>query len=607
MQKVKNDGLPAYLLNALRYLRPPENLTVSEWAEKHRVLDDKTSAIPGKWDNDMTPYLVEIMDQVNNPVTEEIIFVKPTQVGGTEALQNMVGYVAMQDPSPTMIVYPTKDLAESISENRLQPMMRNSPGLARVFRDNQSSKLELQFSNMYLTLAGSNSPSSLSSKAIRFLLLDEVDKYPGASKKEADPISLARERTKTFSNRKIFITSTPTVRDGQVWKAKETADIVKHYMVPCAHCGEYIELKFQQIKWPKKDGLNDMDRAELANYVCQECGCIITDQQKNQMLIAGRWEIVKERSKIHRRVAYWMNTLYSPFVTFAQIAKEYMGTRNDPEAHQNFINSWLAEAWEDTKLKTNADTVKERQTDVEEFTVPDWAEFLTAGIDVQETSLYYVIRAWGEYMTSQLVTRGQVSSFNDVENIMNLEYTRKDGEVVLVQAAGVDSGDQTDEVYDFCARNPEWAMPIKGIADGLYHYKLTKINRASSKAHGTQLMLVNGGKYKDMIATRMKKKNGAGSWMTFKGIDDDYAGQVTAEHKVNEKRSGRVVQIWKPKTSHIDNHYLDCEVYSFAIADLLGVRTLHLRAEEEEQPREEDKIMDKETQYNNDWLGNIKW
>ena len=257
VQRRKNEEFPQYLKNALRYLRPPENLLVSEWAEKHRILDDKSSAIPGKWDNNMTPYLVEIMDQLNNPITEEIIFIKPTQVGGTEALQNMVGYIAMQDPSPTMVVYPTKDLAESISENRMQPMMRSSPGLSKIFRDNNSIKLELQFSNMYLTLVGSNSPSGLSSKAIRFLLLDEVDKYPGASKKEADPISLARERTKTFTNRKIFITSTPTVRDGQIWKAKEAADIVKHYKVPCSHCGEYIELKFQQIKWPNKEGLSD--------------------------------------------------------------------------------------------------------------------------------------------------------------------------------------------------------------------------------------------------------------------------------------------------------------------------------------------------------------
>ena len=75
-----------YQLEALRLLAPPETLTVSEWAEKYRMLDSKSSAMPGRWNNDVTPYLVGIMNEFNNCETEKIVFVKPTQVGGTEAL-----------------------------------------------------------------------------------------------------------------------------------------------------------------------------------------------------------------------------------------------------------------------------------------------------------------------------------------------------------------------------------------------------------------------------------------------------------------------------------------------------------------------------------------
>lgn len=133
------------------------------------------------------PYLKEVMDELINYDTERIIFVKPTQVGGTEALQNMLGYVIQQDPSPTMIVYPTDILAKSISENRLEPMIMATRTLKSLYNKNESSQLELQFDGMYLSLAGSNSPSSLASKAIKYLFLDEVDKYPGSSKKESDP------------------------------------------------------------------------------------------------------------------------------------------------------------------------------------------------------------------------------------------------------------------------------------------------------------------------------------------------------------------------------------------------------------------------------------
>lgn len=599
----RNNKWPLFIENALKTLKPPEKMKMSDWAEKYRVLDTKSSAIPGPWRNSVTPYLIGIMDEFNNVQTEEIIFVKPTQVGGTEVLQNALGYFVMQDPAPCMVVYPSQDLAEHVSENRLQKMFEVSKPMAEKFLPNKSEMLELQFDGMFITLEGANSPASLSSKPIRYLLLDEVDKYPGASKKEADPIRLSRERTKTFSNRKIFMASTPTLRTGHIWKAKEDADIVKHYKVPCPHCGEFIELKFKNIRWAKKEEVESLaDRAETARYVCQECGCFITDKHKAQMLRDGRWEIVTQRTKYPRKVCFWMNTLYSPFVRFSEIAKEYLTTKDDPDAYQNFINSWMAEPWEDTKLKTNADMVLERQTAFEENIVPDWAVMLTAGVDVQETSLYWTIRAWGPYLTSQNIAHGQVLNFKAIEKIMNLEFKKDNGEVLLVQLVGVDSGDQTDDVYEFCARNSEWAIPVKGVPGGHSHFRLSTVNRNTSSAHGMQLLLVDGGKYKDMIASRLAKPNGEGSWMVYQGCDMEYAEQVTAEHKIRIKGSKQLV--WVPKTSHADNHYLDCEVYAMAVADVLGVRRLSLMMDDENsEPSEtEQKTNDDAMNYNDNWL-----
>ncbi len=569
-----------YLFDAMQMLCPPEQLTVSEWAEKYRVLDSKSSAMPGAWSNSVTPYLAGVMDEFNNYETEQIIFCKPTQVGGTEALQNMIGYIVMQDPSPTMIVYPTDILARSVSENRLQPMLKATPEIAKKFDDN-SSLLELQFEGMYMSLVGSNSPSGLASKPIRFLMMDEVDKYPGASNKEADPIKLAMERTKTFHNRKIYITSTPTLKTGHIWKAKESADIEKHFFVPCPHCGEYIEFKFQNIRFPDDESMSYADRAEFATYVCQECGCVITDNDKHNMLKRGEWRIVRHNTKYVRNVAFWINTLYSPFVRWADIAKEFLLTKDDPEEFQNFTNSWLAEPWEDTKLKTNAELVMERQTELPALVVPSWAKLLTGGVDVQETSLYWSIRAWGDYFTSQNIAHGQALSFDEIVRLMNIEYRTEDGDPAVVNLCLIDSGDQTDMVYDFCTYNSDWALPVKGASHAqLSHYKLSKINREGSSANGLTLVLVDGDKYKDMIAGRMRKENGRGSWMVYDGCDMEYAQQVTNEHKVNVKSGGQTRQIWKPKFSHADNHYLDCEVYAMAAADIMGVRTLHLQNDE---------------------------
>lgn len=584
--------VPPWIHKAVQVLRPVERVPVSKWAEANRVLPDSNS-IPGPWRNSVTPYLVEIMDAFSDEMVEEIIFVKPTQVGGTSAMENMLASAIAQDPAPAMCVYPSDDLAERTVESKLDPMIKSCKILAAKYRINDSKKLALKFTDMVVYLTGANSPADLASTNIRYLFMDEVDKFPGASKKEADPVSLAKERTKTFFNRKIFMASTPTLKTGHIWKAKEAADVEKHYFVPCPHCGAFIELKFAQIKWPSKEDVPESaDRAEMATYVCQECGCVITDQDKGKMLAAGRWKPVRQKTQHPKSVAFWMNTLYSPFTRFSDIAREFMRSKDDPELLHNFANSWLAEPWEDTKLKTNAEMVMERQTETPEWTLPPWTKLVTGGIDVQENCLYWTIRAWGDYMTSQNISHGQALSMGEVERIMNTELTMPNGEKVMVNLALMDSGDQTEDVYEFCALNSDWALPCKGTTTMLSHYRLSTVNKAGSRANGMTLVLVDGGKYKDQIAARMRKENGTGAWMVYQGCDLDYAEQVTAEHKITERSGGKEVQRWVLKTSHADNHYLDCEVYAAAAADVLGVRNLYLQNRVEENAQEVKKRAD---------------
>ena len=629
--RIRKYTCKAYQRAALEFLKPPETLTVSEWAERFRVLDNKTSAEPGPWNNRRTPYLTGIMDEFTNYDTEEIIFVKPTQVGGTECMNNMLGYVISQDPAPTEIVYPTETLALSVSDKRLQPMFESSPPLREKY-DPNSPALEPDFSDMFVKIVGSNSPVGVASFAMKYLFIDEIDKFPGASKKEADPVSLAEERTKTFRGRKIFKTSTPTLRSGHIWRTKEAADVEKHYFVPCPHCGTFIELKFSNLRWPGRDkdvknafgsdeirkkvdalealedegeGLSDADRAEFAFYICQECGGVITDQQKQQAVREGQWETVRQQTHFVKKVCFWLNTLYSPFVHFSEIAKKFMDARDDAEKLQNFVNSWLAEPWEDTRLKTNADLVMERQAELPAFTVPGWAKLLTAGVDVQKGYFYWSIRAWGDYITSQNIAHGQARSFEELADIMNIQYVREDGTAMLVNLAVIDSGYETDSVYDFCVENAEWAIPGKGATHEMdAHYRLSVVNKPGSRATGMQLVIVDGGKYKDMIASRMRKPNGRGSWMVYSGCDIDYAEQVTAEHKVSVKQGNKHVMRWIKKESHGDNHYLDCEVYALAAADICGVRMLHLRQEEAAEPKKEPEAPPEESwlQKNEKWI-----
>ena len=144
--------------------------------------------------------------------------------------------------------------------------------------------------------------------------------------------------------------------------------------------------------------------------------------------------------------------------------KEFLDSKDDPDKLQNFTNSWLAEPWEDTKLKTSADTVLERQTERPEFTAPSWTKFLTAGVDVQETSLYWTIRAWGSYITSQNIAHGQALSFQDIEQIMNTPYFTEDGDQLIVALCLIDSGYDADSTAGQRFQQPD-AVTLQAIED----------------------------------------------------------------------------------------------------------------------------------------------
>lgn len=578
----------------MQILRPPERMTVSQWADANRMLDPRSSNEPGRWHTARTPYLRGIMDAFTDPEVEECVFVKPTQVGGTECLLNILGYIIDQDQGPCLIVYPTDTLAEHVSKNRIQPMIELSPTLRNRYHQRNSRLLELQFDGMFLALVGANSPSQLASRPIRYLLLDEVDKYPPRSGKEGDTISLARERTKTFAyNKKIFLTSTPTYSTGAVWEEYQRCETQYGFYVPCPHCGEYQKLRFRQIKY-NSELPTDSAKADSAVYRCAYCHGVIADTDKPDMLRAGEWRA--DKSGARRRVGFHLNALYSPWISFRDVAAEWLKGAHDMEVRMNFINSWLGEPWEPVGLTTDSERVLACQGRYTQGVVPDEKIILTGGVDKQSDCYYYTIRAWGRNRESWGIEHGCVSTKEEITEIFDLPYHDEHGGAHYINFALMDSGNDTDEVYDYCFLHRGLFAPVKGASVSIpSRFRTSIIDKTDSLANGMQLILCDGGYYKDMIFNLISREKDG--WYIFDGCDRDYAEQITAEHKVLEVQAGRQVYKWKPKMKGIDNHYLDCEVYATCAADVIGGFDLLCEPQEktEDSPLEDEK--------EDDWIG----
>lgn len=533
------------------------------------------------------------MDACTDRAVEFVILMFPVQMGKTEVLLNFLGYVIDQDPGPTLVVYPTQHDSDKVIRNRIQPLVTYTPALKRHVAGGSDSLglKELRFNRCIVYPAWSNSPAALASTPCRYVINDEVDKFPPFAGKEASPIKLSEMRTTTFrGRRKILIASTPTTDLGYIYGEFQRTD-QRAFWLPCLRCGEFQVLDFfKGLKWPEGSSAASVKESKTAWYECAACKAKLSDNDKASMLQRGVWapkaSIVLKDGTVEGppaprfRAGFHINALYSPWLTLSEVAAEFLEAKGDAGRMMNFVNSRLALPWKD-KVETIKDAhLKARKRDYKAGTAPTGAIRLTGGVDVQGDHFWFVIRAWGEGERSWLVRYGSCPSWKDVEKAMLQSY-RIGGNMLQVERVLVDSGHKTDEVYRFCRKHRPVMYPSKGASGvGLAPSKITKPHP------GIVLYLFNADFWKDKVARLIQTADGEpGCWSLHKDVDDTYMAQMTAEHRVFVRKMGRTYSTWEKITDNAPNHLWDCEVLNAVAADSIGVRYLEGVEESVQQPQ----------------------
>ena len=452
-----SSALAAVLMAALAAAQPPPDLNTADWADTYRRLSRESSAEPGQWRTSRAPYLREILEAFSDPALEEVCWMKGAQVAYTDALLCDIGRSIHLDPGPAMMVLPTLELArESISKDRFRTMVRDTPALrGRVKRerskDAESTLLHKTFPGGHLTFAGANSPSSLSSRPIRRLYLDEVDRYPHSAGSEGDPITLARKRTTTFWNRKIIAGSTPTIKGQSRIEALFEESDQRRYWIPCHACDAMQTLKWGQIRWESGD-------ARTAHYHCESCGVAWSDHQRVTALDRGEWRAARPERK---RRGYHLSQLYSPFnVKIEDLVAEFLEAKGNPELLKAFVNTVLAETWEIQGNRKEPSALEARAENYDPDPLPPGVLVLTAGVDCQDDRLEGEIVGWGvgqeSWSIDYYVLHGDPSGARIWEelDVLLQQRFRLPGTgmgTIGIAAACIDSGGHfTDQVYAFC-------------------------------------------------------------------------------------------------------------------------------------------------------------
>ena len=577
-------------------LTPDPLLSVSEWADRHRMLSSKASAEPGRWRTSRTPYLKAIMDCLSptSPV-ERVVFMKGAQVGATETGSNWIGYVIHHAPGPMMAVWPTVEMAKRNSKQRIDPLIEESPVLSELIaparsRDSGNTILAKEFRGGVLVMTGANSAVGLRSMPVRYLFLDEVDGYPLDVEGEGDAISLAEARTRTFARRKIFIVSTPTIAGASAVEREYEASDQRRYFVPCPHCSHRQWLRFEQLRWER-------GRPETAAYVCESCDTPIAEHHKTWMLEHGEWRAMAPENGI-KTSGFHLSSLYSPvgWRSWRDIASAWESAvskeSGSAAAIKTFKNTELGETWVEEGEAPDWQRLIERREDYPLGTVPMGGLLLVGGADVQKDRIEASIWAFGRGKASWLVEHrvlmgdtARDAVWKRLSELIDETWTHESGNQVPLARFALDTGFATQEAYAFVrACRDSRLMAIKGVPRGaalIGTPTAVDVSQGGKKLRrGIKVYSVAVGLAKLEFYNNLRKSADVADdgttpiyppgFVHLPKVDAEYIQQLCAEQLITRRdRNGFPVREWQKLRER--NEALDCYVYARAAAAASGL------------------------------------
>lgn len=576
-----------------KILKPPPNITLSQWADKYRRLSSEASSAPGRWKTDKMPYQREIMDAITDINTQKVVMMSAAQVGKTDAaVLNPIGYYIHYEPSPIMVIQPTITMAESFSKERLSPMIRDTPVLAERINDksrNSGNTIQQKvFPGGQVTMIGANSPSGLRSRPIRILLADEIDAYPASAGVEGDPLLLASKRLTTFWNKKQVDISTPTIKGLSRIEIEYENSSMGEWNVPCPCCGALQPLKWVNIVYDKEDLKKEI------RYVCDKCGVISTEVEWKEHFIGGKF-IHKYPDNPVR--GFHLNSLGSTLTTWHEIVEKFIEAndqikKGNTELMKVWQNTEMGETYEEeAEAMEEADLMKRREK--YNCEVPDGVMYLTAGVDTQDNRFECEVVGWGAEHESwgikYAVFYGDTSNmedrvWKDLDTFLQQSFKKADGTVMKLMCVCMDSGGhRTNEVYKFCKKRfNRRVFAIKGSNDSAAAYIQRPTQNNREKAYLFTIGVDTG---KSLIMDRLKLENEGPGYCHFpkepeKGYNKAFFTGLTAEKKVLKYIKGRPYFVWEKKDRgiHERNEALDCRNYAAAAMEITG---LPLKKQEE--------------------------
>ena len=586
------------IAKAMAGMLPPDDLTVTEWAERNRRLSSESSAEPGPWRTERTPYLREVMDTFTDPKIRHTVMVAASQVGKSEVLNNCIGYIIDQDPGSILFIHPTTIDAKEYSKLRIAPMLRDCPSLAKKVvkpksRDSGNTILQKTYPGGILTMCGSTEAHALASKPIRYVFGDERDRWATSAGNEGDPWDLAMARQTTFYNSMAFEVSTPTIKNASAIEAAYASGTMERWKSRCPHCGEYHEIQWADIRFEYDEKIvagQKTYKVKKVYYCCPGCGAV--SDEITMKRAPARWEADNPAAREQGTRSFWLNAFVSQWATWESIILKFLKAQGSTRKMQVVYNTCFGELWEDRGDLEDEDSLLQRREDYgkreddSDIELPDGVLVLTCGVDTQDDRLEFEVVGHGHFGETWGIRKGiimgrpdDLETWKQLDDVLTHVFRFENGRGLRISMTFIDEGGHfTMEVRQQCrARLSKKIFCIKGMPGQDTPYtappKKQKImiqNVLIGTCWQYQIGVDSG---KEIIMDNLKVQTPGPRFCHFPKRDDYGSGYfkgLLSEVKVYDPNKKKPWQ-WKKIPGHERNEALDCRNYALAAFKALPV------------------------------------
>ncbi|VVO46118.1 hypothetical protein PS893_00031 [Pseudomonas fluorescens] len=594
------------------YKEPPR--TAVEWADEHFYLSSESSYQEGDWTT--APFQVAILNAMGNDLIREVNVLKSARVGYTKMLVANMGYKVQHKKRNVIVWCPTDGDADGMMKRHIETMIRDSPVVRALapwygvkHRDNTLDEKRFDNAKMLWCLGGT-AAKNYREKSPDEVIYDELSKFNADIEGEGAPTILGDKRLEGATFKKSIRGSTPTTvvvaddneeTSGEGCQITRAANDSPHFLrfnIKCPCCGTEQYLKWGDpatpfgIKW----AVDELGQVVKAWYLCESGhGCTFEYHEMVAASVNGRYicertgiwtrdgmvwfSAANESIQPPRSVTFHIWTVYSEFVTWAEVVTEWLKIKKDRGKLKTFVNTTLGEAWEEDQGEQLEWQQLHARREIYPQ-VPATAVALFGGIDTQDDR--YEGRVWafgaGEetWLVHKFVLQGDPGSIELRAKVgieIHKTFTRADGTVMGVERWCWDQGGHyCDEVREECIKHgTQWVIPVFGAST--YGKPIATWPRKKTKVKGGRAYLVEVGtdNAKELIYGRLKMQPD-GSGAPVPGCihlpanemicGEDELRQLTAERRKWVIVKHQRVQRWDAGGRR--NEALDCLVYALA-------------------------------------------